>query len=212
MVTSLRLSEQVYEELLRLIRSGELLAGTTVTETELSDRLGVSRTPIREALTRLSQYGVVSRRPGSSVVVEAMDLSRYVQLAEVRGVLESYAARLFARNATEADIAILEQLARAVDEADGSNDLDRVVAAETEFHGFLAKRSGNSELVRMLEVTSLLTTFLALPAVPLSVPAAAGSATLHQDLVAVLRQRDPDEAERAMRNHIGTYSIPEAER
>jgi len=209
----MRRSEEAYQELLRMIRSGELPSGTVVTELELVERLGVSRTPIREALSRLMQYGVVSRRPGSSVVVQAMDLSRYVQLAEVRGVLESYAARLFVRNATEADMAVLEQLARAVDEAAAENArAERVVANETEFHGFLVKRSGNTELASILEQTSLLTTFMGLPAIPLSESPTAGSATLHQDLVAVFRRRDPDEAERAMRTHTGAYSLPGPER
>lgn len=198
--------------MLRLIRSGELPAGTAITELELVERLGVSRTPIREALARLVQYGVVSRRPGSSVVVQAMDLSRYVQLAEVRGVLESYAARLFVRNAIEADMIVLEQLARAVDEAAQTGDHEQGVVTETEFHTFIVKRCGNTELASILEVTSLLTTFLALPAVSLHLPKAAGSPTLHQDLVAVLKQRDPDDAERAMRTHTGTYSSLQPER
>lgn len=209
----MRRSEEAYQELLRLIRAGELPSGTVVTEQELVDRLGVSRTPIREALSRLMQYGVVSRRPGSSVVVQAMDLSRYVQLAEMRGVLESYAARLFVRNATEADMAVLERLARAVDDATAeSAHADPVVASETEFHSFIVKRCGNTELASMLEQTSLLTTFIGLPAIPLSEPATAGSATLHQDLVAVFRRRDPDEAERTMRTHTGAYSLPGPER
>jgi DNA-binding GntR family transcriptional regulator len=208
----MRRSEAAYLELLRLIRAGELPSGTVVTEQELVARLGVSRTPIREALARLMQYGVISRRPGSSVVVQAMDLSRYVQLAEVRGVLESYAARLFVRNATEADMTVLEQLARAVDEADAAGDSDAAVATETEFHSFLVKRCGNGELANMLEATSLLTTFLALPSVSLQLPAPAAPAALHQDLAAVLRRRDPDEAERAMRAHTGTYTPPGPER
>lgn len=208
----MRRSDQAYHELLRLIRSGELPSGTAVTEQDLVDRLGVSRTPIREALARLTQYGVVTRHPGSSVVIQPMDLSRYVQLAEVRGVLESYAARLFVRNATEADMAVLEQLAIAVDESETAGDEDRVVAAETEFHSFLAKRSGNTELANILETTSLLTTFLALPTVPVQVPDATASATLHQDLVAVFRRREPDEAERAMRGHTGAYLPPGPER
>ena len=208
----MRRSEEAYRELLRLIRSGELPAGTVLTEQELVERLKVSRTPIREALVRLMQYGVVSRHPGSSVVVQSLDLSRYTQLVEVRGVLESYAARIFVRNASEADMAVLEQLARAVDEADASGDQDQLIAAEMEFHNFLVKRSGNTELTHVIETTSLLTTFLALPSPPFPMPRPMASATLHQDLVAVFRRRDPDEAEHAMRAHIGTAPIPAIER
>lgn len=205
-------SQQAYEELLLLIRSGELAAGATVTEQELVDRLGVSRTPIREALARLAQHGLVNRLPGSSVVVEAMDLSRYLQLAEVRGVLESYAARLFVRNATEADMAVLEQLGRAVDEAAARKDREGETVAEQQFHEFLVRRSGNVELVALLERASLLTTFFSIP-VPEAVFPASGPATaVHEDLVAAFRQRDPDEAERAMRRHIGIYSSPDTER
>ena len=205
-------SQQAYEELLRLIRSGALAAGATVTEQELVDRLGVSRTPIREALTRLAQHGLVSRLPGSSVVVETMDLSRYVQLAEVRGVLESYAARLFARNATEADLGLLEQLGLAVDEAASGDDSERELAVETQFHDFLVKRSGNVELAALLERTSLLTTFFGLPLPTATRPAPPPAPSLHEKLVMVLRQRDPEAAERAMRSHTGIYSSLELER
>ncbi len=199
-------SEQAFQQLLRLIRAGELPAGTTVTEQELVERLGVSRTPIREALTRLVQYGVVSRRPGASVVIQPLDLSRYVQLAEVRGVLEGYAARLFVRNATEADMVVVEQLAQAVDEANDAGNHEQEVAADMEFHNFIIKRCGNSELAHLLEVTNLVSTFMALPISPLQVVSAGRVTMRHRDLAAAFRHRDPDEAERAMRSHIGVYA------
>lgn len=149
-------SQRAYRELLRQISSGEMEPGTTVTEQELANRLGVSRTPIREALARLGQHGLISRLPGSSVVIQAIGASRRAQLAEVRGVLEGYAARLLTRNATETDLAMLEHLGQVADEAIAAGFLEQVVEAEVQFHDFLVKRSGNAELAALLESNSLL--------------------------------------------------------
>lgn len=195
-------SQQAYEELLRLIRSGELAPGATVTEQDLVARIGVSRTPIREALVQAAQHGLVRRLPGSSVVVESIDLSRYLQLAEVRGVLESYAARLFAQHATATDRAVLARLAETVDAVTAAGDDEQVLVADLQFHEFVVKRSGNTELAALVARTHLLTTFFGVPT-PAAASNGAADTPDHRALARVLSQGDPDAAEDTMRRHTG---------
>ncbi len=195
-------SQQAYEELLRLIRSGELAPGATITEQDLVARIGVSRTPIREALVQAAQHGLVRRLPGASVVVERIDLNRYLQLAEVRGVLESYAARLFARHATPADRAVLARLAEAVDAVTDAGDDEQLLVADLQFHEFVVQRSGNPELAALVARTHLLTTFFGVPT-PATISLGPSDTPDHRALARVLSQGDPDAAEDMMRRHTG---------
>ena len=93
----MRASDRAYSILREEILEGELPAGTVLAEVEQSTRLGVSRTPLREALTRLGSDGLVSAHSGRGVVVTDVSLSNITELFEVRQALEEQAARLAAR-------------------------------------------------------------------------------------------------------------------
>jgi DNA-binding GntR family transcriptional regulator len=93
----MRASERAYAALREQILDGELAPGTVLAEVEQSTRLGVSRTPLREALAKLTAEGLVSAHSGRGLVVTDVDLGRIAELFEVRGALEEQAARLAAR-------------------------------------------------------------------------------------------------------------------
>jgi len=93
----MRASDRAYSALREQILDGELEAGAVLGEVEQSTRLGVSRTPLREALARLTAEGLVSTHSGRGVVVTEVDLGRISELFEVRSALEEQAARLAAR-------------------------------------------------------------------------------------------------------------------
>jgi DNA-binding GntR family transcriptional regulator len=103
----MRASERAYSALREQILDGELEPGTVLAEVEQSTRLGVSRTPLREALAKLTAEGLVSAHSGRGVVVTDVDLGRIAELFEVRGALEEQAARLAARRR---DPAVFERL------------------------------------------------------------------------------------------------------
>lgn len=104
----MRASDRAYDALREQILDGELAPGAVLAEVEQSTRLGVSRTPLREALARLTADGLVSTHSGRGVVVTDVDLGRIGELFEVRSALEEQAARLAARRRDPAVFAALQ--------------------------------------------------------------------------------------------------------
>jgi DNA-binding GntR family transcriptional regulator len=105
----MRASEKAYLQLRGEILDGDLPAGSVLAEVEQSTRLGVSRTPLREALGRLASEGLVSTHSGRGVVVTDISIDNISELFEVRQALEEQAARLAARRG---DRAVFEELQR----------------------------------------------------------------------------------------------------
>ena len=110
----MRASDRAYSALREQILDGELAPGTLLAEVEQSTRLGVSRTPLREALSRLAADGLVASHSGRGVVVTDVPLTRISELFEVRSALEEQAARLAARRR---DPAMFEGLQRELRQA-----------------------------------------------------------------------------------------------
>lgn len=93
----MRASDKAYNKLFHEIVDGDLAPGTILAEVEQSTRLGVSRTPLREALSRLIADGLVESAPGRGVIVTEVSLENITELYEVREALEEQAARLAAQ-------------------------------------------------------------------------------------------------------------------
>jgi len=139
--------DQVYERLLGEIVAGGLAPGTVVNEPELADRMGVSRTPVREALGRLAGDGLVSIRRNRRAVVRSLTAVEVSHVYQVREALEAAAARSAAGKLTADEIKLLRRLATA---ARGSRGSPEAVAAhhrfDVELHRLCAERSGNPVL------------------------------------------------------------------
>jgi len=122
-VESVRASDRAYETLLDEIQSGVLVAGTVVAEVEQAERLGVSRTPMREALRRLAADGLVVQQSPRVTVVAALDAGDIRSLFEIRRALEETAARLTAQRGDRAAFAALAAEFALVDlSADAGRD------------------------------------------------------------------------------------------
>ena len=113
MIHARTLSRQVYDHLLRRIFDGGLVSGSPLREVDLAARLGVSRTPIREALGRLAEYGVVETRPNHGAIVRRLGRDELVHLHQVREALEGMAAEMACGRLDEDDFARLDALAEA---------------------------------------------------------------------------------------------------
>ena len=138
----------VYEDLREEILSGVHAPGDPLRENMLAERFGTSRTPIREALRRLEQDGLVER--GSrGMQVRAPKPEEILEIYEVRIVLEVAAARAAAERRTEFDLARLEQLHEAMLAVD-SSDHDKMAETNRRFHEHIWKASHNDTLVTML--------------------------------------------------------------
>ena len=107
------LSGQVYIYIKKMILSGEVGAGHKIHEEKVGQLFGVSRTPIREALKKLSEYGLVNLKPRSHAVVASLTKEEAIQLAHIRAQLETLSTKLLAEVGTNKDFDHLEDIARS---------------------------------------------------------------------------------------------------
>ncbi|MEM8592824.1 MAG: GntR family transcriptional regulator [Pseudomonadota bacterium] len=132
-----------------LIFSGELPPGSDHLEAELADRLGISRTPVREALTRLEAQGLVSIRPRRGARIVGLSPGDMNDIYEVLTALEAAAAgRAASRDLSEDELAPLQNAINAMDAALAADNLDAWAIADDAFHAALVEASGNRRLVQ----------------------------------------------------------------
>src|SRR5262249_43811017 len=129
------------------ILANELPLDRPLRETDLADLLGVSRTPIREALLRLGEYGIVENRPNRSAVVRRVGSEELVHIHQVREALEGMAAELACGRLTEEDFTRLAALSPS-DDAKWPGFAASCRKLEFDFHSTVAKRSNNPILAR----------------------------------------------------------------
>jgi DNA-binding GntR family transcriptional regulator len=145
----LPLREAVYQTLLELITRGALPPGQHLVESELAERLGVSRQPVREALQRLSNERWVDLRPTQGAFVHQPTVAEADQLMAVRALFEAEAARLAAANAADGSIERLRELWREGVAAVAADDIDAVVAANAALHGTIMELAANDVLAEL---------------------------------------------------------------
>ncbi len=141
-----RLSERLRESIEEEITTGQLLPGTRLDEVELANRFGVSRTPIREALTLLHGEGLVESRPRRGSVVAQMPPQRLVEMFEVMAELEAMCVRLAARRMSDEDLALIRTEHAACSDAAAKQDTDAYFYANERFHFALYTASHNAFL------------------------------------------------------------------
>lgn len=144
------LSELAYQQLVRLITRLELPPGAVIVEKELMARLGIGRTPIREALQRLAMEGLVVHRPNRGMFVAEITAPGVQQIYEFRSLIDAQLVRLAAQRATLADVAELEAICRQLDAASRTDDLDRYVTLDRLFYDVLARSSANQYLAEVV--------------------------------------------------------------
>jgi len=136
------LSEQVYYYIKRLILSGEIQGGQRIPEEKVAQQFGVSRTPIREALKRLEEYGLIQIKPRSYAVVVALEPHEAGQLAVIRSSLETLAVGLLTDCGTEEDFKRLDLLAMECNRLIAESEYDMAVFDIMGVRGFeLLKKS-----------------------------------------------------------------------
>ena len=144
------LREIVSDALRQAIRDGVLPPGERLMEIPLAEELGVSRTPIREAIRILEQEGLVVMIPRRGTYVADMSLKDVTEVFELRSILEELAAELAAERITNEEIEALEQHLVEIGNYMNENNLDKVVQADILFHEILYKASRNDRLVEMI--------------------------------------------------------------
>jgi GntR family transcriptional regulator, vanillate catabolism transcriptional regulator len=148
-------------ELRSRIMTGRLAGGTRLLEVQLADELDLSRTPIREAMSRLAEEGLLERSGSGGFRVRTFPPADVVDTIELRGLLEGAAARRAAeRGAGAANLLRLEVLLSGLDACFGSSiddvDLDRYSDLNSQFHALVAQSSGSVVLLREIDRVSRL--------------------------------------------------------
>lgn len=194
------LAQQVKDRLLSEILAGKYPPHTRIVETAVAREMGTSQAPVREALRGLEALGVVEILPFKGARVRRPSTEELLDAYAVRTELECLGARLGVPRMTDADLAELEELAQAMQEAADADDAHEVAFRDAAFHARILEMAGSATLERVwrsLEPFSR--TYITL-----IVPAAASAhwtADLHLPVIAALRTRDAAQVEAALRHH-----------
>lgn len=193
-------AERVYQRFYEDLRSQALQPGQHIIEEELARRYEVSRTPVREALRRLIQDGLVERS-GGGLRVSRLTPRQVDEIYPIVAVLEGLAARLAAERLTPATRRRLRDLHERMAAAAAAGDQPAFLKNNQRFHSLILAAAGNDQLTREIERFRLIT--LHLRHQLLRLPGRmSSSAVEHDDLLAALEAGDADASEQTMRGHV----------
>ena len=191
-------AQWVYETLREDIKAGRYRGGHRIREEEIAQRLGVSRTPVREALSRLQHHGLLEASP-EGLAVTVLSRPQVLELYAMREVLEGAAARFAAQHASPYEIADLRQIAAAF--ASSDRDPSRLAAINVAFHRAIYEAAHNRYLMRTL--SELHDALALLQSTTFTVGGRdTGAIDEHGAILAAIEARDADAAELAARRHI----------
>jgi DNA-binding GntR family transcriptional regulator len=188
-----------YEEVRKRIVSGDFPMGSRLNEVRLAADLGVSRAPVREAVRRLSEEGLVVERPHQSAMVRELDAADLVDLYNVRATIETLAVRLATRR--RLDTRPLRALVTKMAAAARSGDFSLVAHHELDFHSVICNNCGNPILIGIFHgLEGLVLMGLALD--DSGYPDLAEVAREHQPLIEAIESGDEDVAAETMMAHV----------
>lgn len=191
--------QSAYLRLCEQIRSGQLKPGARLTETELAEQLGMSRTPVREAIRQLEAEGLVDHQPRSGAVVRRLTYPEIMELYEMRTVLEGTAARLAARAASSMELEELQSINAEM--RCESGDPGKLTRLNRQFHLRLMDAARNRFLLRSMDAVDK--ALLILGPSAMETPERAREAVVeHDEVLNAMAVRDDIAAEQAMRRHM----------
>ena len=199
-LATVSLADRAYHAIREMIVSLDLRPGAVIDERRLMEQLGIGRTPTREALRRLAQERLVEVYPRRGMFVTSVEIRDLASLAEVRSVLESWAARLAAERATDDD---RDTVAALLDDLERHTELDQreLMALDERIHRQVYRCTHNPFLEASLEeyyVLALRIWYLALDQARELEQAVLD----HREILEAIQDGDADRAERAMRLHV----------
>ena len=195
--------KDAYSLILNAIDRGDYKPGARLVESDLADRFGVSRTPIREALQRLETQSLLTR-DGRSLIVSSLDHNQLAELYVVRAELEGLAAHLAARHATPEETRVLRDMVS--DDRKLADDPKAMARANRRFHKQIHLASHNRFLVQQLDLVHRSMALMATTSL-----AADGRAddalSEHDAIVTAIENGQPETAGTALRDHISKAFI-----
>lgn len=195
---------RVYDFLKAAIMAGDIPAGARITEEFVSEKVGVSRTPIREALHKLATEGYVNMPPNQGARVAEWSRQDLIEITELRAVLESFGAGVSAQKISAINLEALDKLCDEMEAAarlGTAADMEKITQLNSDFHMLIIKSSGNIRLVDLIG-------HLAHPLLvqrrfsEFNTKRLQRSMGHHRELVEALRAKDTEWASATMRSHI----------
>ncbi|MBO5638362.1 MAG: GntR family transcriptional regulator [Oscillospiraceae bacterium] len=200
---SISIADQIFDQLERDILAGKYARGEVISELGLSKQLGVSRTPIREAIRRLEQEDFLEES-GRGAVVVGISREDMEDMYEIRSQIEGLAARRAALNVTEEELRAMRDaldLQRFYVEKNGENSSDQIKNQDSEFHRLFYRSSGSKSYYNTLfSLHKRMTKFRKASVSKQS--RAMQSHQEHEEIYAALAAHDPDAAEKAALAHV----------
>ena len=199
---TLSLGERAYRRLRESIVQGMLPAGRKISERSIATELGISAQPVREALRRLEQDGMVVTLPRRGTVVAEVGPAQLGELGRIRAALEGVACALAAERIDAGSLGALAAILKRMTAGTEAGDTEALDEANEEFHALIHRATGNLFLIRSLgslRAYDHLGRHRAIGSTPRDLPKALAE---HRSIVAALRRRDPALAEARMRQHI----------
>ncbi len=196
-------NKDAYSLILEAIDVGVYKPGDRLVESDLADRFGVSRTPIREALQRLETQSLLTR-DGRSLIVSSLDHSQMAELYIVRAELEGLAANLAAKHATSEEIKVLQDMVDS--DRKIISDPSSLARSNRRFHKQIHLASHNRFLIKQLD---LVHRSMALMATTSLAADGRGAVAVeeHQAIVTAIANGDSTEASEKLRDHISVAFI-----
>jgi DNA-binding GntR family transcriptional regulator len=193
------LAEEAFDYLSTEILSGKLQAGERLIESEVAAQLGISRAPVREALTELERQGLAYSAARKGVFVKSWTRQDLWEVAILRASLEALAVRLAITHITGGDLAYLEQKIEEMEQADRADDVNRLISLDFDFHDRVVERCGHKRLqsmlqdmklqIRIFRIVTKQTDYVSYP-------------EMHRTFLAALRKGDPEIAYSTVYSHI----------
>jgi DNA-binding GntR family transcriptional regulator len=197
------LSEDIAESIKAAIIKGKFKPGEKISEGELAESMGISRTPLREAFRKLENEGFIEIIPRKGAVVTEIDAREAYHLYEIKSTLEGLAARLAAANMQEKDLEKLEKINEELKELIDKNDLEAFYKAHTRFHEGFVKLSGNNRLMQI--IANLNDHFKRFGIISLTLPGRYEQAIKqHEEIIRAFRKGDETLIEEKVKNNVMT--------
>jgi DNA-binding GntR family transcriptional regulator len=195
------LHQDVAAKMHEMIRKGVLIQGQRVIEADICAQLGVSRTPLREALRMLESEGLVELIPHRGVLIRQPSINEIQEMFEVMGVLEGTCARLTAQGMTAVGLRKIERLHDKLENHFARGDREKYIAVNRIFHSLIQELAGNRVLN---DIIARLRDKIALYRHQQIYEKGrfAESIQEHRDILDALRHRDPEAAEARMKHHL----------
>ena len=197
------LKEQIVDSIKESIASGELRPGEKICETKMADELGISRTPLREAIQALESEGLLSVIPRKGAVVSEFSSKDIEDIYEIKARLEGLAASLSAKNLTKADLKSMVEINEQLKSMKlrGEQSVNRFFKTHNQFHDIFLKAAGNERLYQLN--CQLLEPLKRFRLMSLSIPGRFEESTaMHDSIIEAFAAGDAKKAERLVMKNV----------